>query len=138
MGFTETRLGIIPATIALNVLARNGRRGGPRPRVLSARLFDEAEGNLIWGCSLARCHGELDGGDRGRGCALSVGCAPGAVAAASNLRGIWGRRIERSGPWSTYNRGTGGPLLETEEAAEGNRRLFFDNARRRGSRGDPG
>ena len=51
MGFTETRLGIIPATIGPYVLARMGE-GRARRVFMSARLFDAAEavdlGLLRW------------------------------------------------------------------------------------------
>ena len=82
-GLTETRLGLIPATIGPYVLARMGEDKARRV-FMSARLFggDEAMGlNLIAG--LARADA-LDAAVEAE-VAPYLSCAPGAVAAAKAL-----------------------------------------------------
>ena len=101
MGFTETRLGIIPATIGPYVLARMGE-GRARRVFMSARLFDAAiEAEVV----------------------PYLSCAPGAVAAAKQLARDLGPRIDAQVVDHTI--AALADRWETEEAAEGIG-AFFD------------
>ena len=82
-GLTETRLGLIPATIGPYVLARMGEDRARRV-LMSARLFDAGEAmrlNLL--ASLADA-AVLDAAVEAE-IAPYLSCAPGAVAAATRL-----------------------------------------------------
>lgn len=82
-GLTETRLGLIPATIGPYVLARLGEAMARRV-FMSARLFDAAEAERLG--LLARVVAP-DGIDAAIEAEVSpyLSCAPGAVAAAKAL-----------------------------------------------------
>ena len=92
MGLTETRLGIIPATIGPYVLARVGE-GRARRVFMSSRLFDAAEAqnlgllaNVVPANALAAAiEAEVT---------PYLSCAPGAVAAAKALARSLGPRID--------------------------------------------
>lgn len=91
-GFTEARLGLIPATISPYVLARMGE-GMARRVFMSARLFgaDEARDlGLIAGVASAD---ELDEMVE-REVRAYLACAPGAVAASKRLARSLGPQIE--------------------------------------------
>lgn len=81
--FTETRLGVIPATIGPYVLARMGE-GRARRVFMSARVFDAQEA-----VDLGILSKNVAAGDLARAIEAEVvpylSCAPGAVAAAKQL-----------------------------------------------------
>lgn len=121
MGFTETRLGIIPATIGPYVLARMGE--GPARRVfMSARLFDAAEAIDLGLLARAVPADELDGAIEAE-VVPYLSCAPGAVAAAKQLARDLGPRIDAQVVEHTI--AALADRWETEEAAEGIG-AFFD------------
>lgn len=115
MGLTETRLGIIPATIGPYVLARMGE-GRARRVFMSSRLFDAAEAqtlgllaNVVPAAALAEAiEAEV---------APYLSCAPGAVAAAKALARSLGPRIDAQTIDMTI--AALKARWETEEAAEG-------------------
>ena len=121
MGFTETRLGIIPATIGPYVLARMGE-GRARRVFMSARLFDAAEAVDLG--LLARCvpAADLDAAIE-REVTPYLSCAPGAVAAAKVLARDLGPLIDDKVVARTVDALSA--RWETEEAAEGID-AFFD------------
>ena len=83
MGFTETRLGIIPATIGPYVLARMGE-GRARRVFMSARLFGAAEAVDLGLLARAVPAADLDAAIEAE-VVPYLSCAPGAVAAAKAL-----------------------------------------------------
>ncbi|MEM7519641.1 MAG: crotonase/enoyl-CoA hydratase family protein [Pseudomonadota bacterium] len=83
MGFTETRLGIIPATIGPYVIARMGE-GRARRVFMSARLFSAQEAVALGLLATAVADAELDAAVE-REVVPYLSCAPGAVAAAKAL-----------------------------------------------------
>lgn len=120
-GLTETRLGLIPATIGPYVLARMGEAMARRV-FMSARIFDADEAVTLG--ILARA---VPGGDLDAAIAAEVApyltCAPGAVAAAKALARRLGPVID-----DTVIEQTIAALVaqwETPEAAEGIA-AFFD------------
>ncbi|WP_299612105.1 crotonase/enoyl-CoA hydratase family protein [uncultured Tateyamaria sp.] len=92
MGLTETRLGIIPATIGPYVIARMGE-GRARRVFMSSRLFDAAEA-----VDLGLLAKTVSSDDLAAAVAAEVdpylSCAPGAVAAAKALARGFGPRID--------------------------------------------
>lgn len=82
-GFTETRLGLIPATIGPYVLARMGEAMARRV-FMSARLFDAAEAVRLGLLARAVAPADLDAAVEDE-VAPYLACAPGAVAAAKAL-----------------------------------------------------
>ena len=121
MGFTETRLGIIPATIGPYVLARMGE-GRARQVFMSARLFDAAEAVDLGLLARAVPADELDGAIEAEVIPY-LSCAPGAVAAAKQLARDLGPRIDAQVVEHTI--AALADRWETEEAAEGIG-AFFD------------
>ncbi|MGY9038029.1 MAG: crotonase/enoyl-CoA hydratase family protein [Rhodobacterales bacterium] len=121
MGFTETRLGIIPATIGPYVLARMGE-GRARRVFMSARLFDAAEAIDLGLLARAVPTDELDGAIEAE-VVPYLSCAPGAVAAAKQLARDLGPRIDAQVVEHTI--AALADRWETEEAAEGIG-AFFD------------
>lgn len=121
MGFTETRLGIIPATIGPYVLARMGE-GRARRVFMSARLFGASEavdlGLLARSVPLA----DLDTAIEAE-VTPYLSCAPGAVAAAKKLARELGPRIDDAVVAHTI--AALAARWETDEAAEGIG-AFFD------------
>ncbi|WP_298842156.1 crotonase/enoyl-CoA hydratase family protein [uncultured Roseobacter sp.] len=115
LGLTETRLGLIPATIGPYVLARMGE-GRARRVFMSARVFGapEAVGLGI----LARC---VPAGSLADAVEAEVtpylSCAPGAVAAAKNLARTLGPEIDDELIDRTV--AALAARWESEEAAEG-------------------
>lgn len=92
MGFTETRLGIIPATIGPYVLARMGE-GRARRVFMSARLFDAAEAVDLGLLARAVPADALDAAIEAE-VVPYLSCAPGAVAAAKKLARALGPVID--------------------------------------------
>ncbi|WP_138923028.1 crotonase/enoyl-CoA hydratase family protein [Sulfitobacter sp. BSw21498] len=121
MGFTETRLGIIPATIGPYILARMGE-GRARRVFMSARLFDAAEAIDLGLLARAVPADELDGAIEAE-VVPYLSCAPGAVAAAKQLARDLGPRIDAQVVEHTI--AALADRWETEEAAEGIG-AFFD------------
>ena len=121
MGFTETRLGIIPATIGPYVLARMGE-GRARRVFMSARLFDASEAVDLDLLARAVPADALDAAVE-REVVPYLSCAPGAVAAAKKLARDLGPRIDDDVVAQTI--AALSARWETEEAAEGIG-AFFD------------
>ncbi|MEL6808723.1 MAG: crotonase/enoyl-CoA hydratase family protein [Pseudomonadota bacterium] len=121
MGLTETRLGIIPATIGPYVLARMGE-GRARRVFMSARLFGADEAVALG--LLAR---HVPSADLAEAIEAEVvpylSCAPGAVAEAKSLARALGPRIDAETIDMTI--AALKSRWETEEAAEGIG-AFFD------------
>lgn len=82
-GLTETRLGLIPATIGPYVLARMGEAMARRV-FMSARLFDAAEAVTLGLLARAVAPDALDAAIEAE-IAPYLACAPGAVASAKAL-----------------------------------------------------
>ncbi|MEX0367520.1 MAG: crotonase/enoyl-CoA hydratase family protein [Ruegeria sp.] len=115
MGLTETRLGIIPATIGPYVVARMGE--GPARRVfMSSRLFDAAEA-VDLGVLARSVPADALAEAVEAEVTPYLACAPGAVAEAKALARSFGPRIDE------HTIATSIAALkarwETEEAAEG-------------------
>ncbi|MFD2738588.1 crotonase/enoyl-CoA hydratase family protein [Sulfitobacter aestuarii] len=92
MGLTETRLGLIPATIGPYVLARMGE-GRARRVFMSARLFGADEAVDLGLLARAVPEADLDAAVE-REVVPYLSCAPGAVAAAKQLARDLGPRID--------------------------------------------
>lgn len=124
MGFTETRLGIIPATIGPYIIARMGE-GRARRVFMSARLFGAAEAVDLG--LLARA---VPADDLAAAIEAEVvpylSCAPGAVASAKALARALGPHIGEDTIAMTIDALKS--RWETEEAAEGIG-AFFDKRR---------
>ena len=91
-GFTEARLGLVPATISPYVLARMGE-GCARRVFMSARLFDAAEAVELGLIARTVPAEELDAVVE-REIAAYLACAPGAVAASKRLARSLGSAID--------------------------------------------
>ena len=115
MGFTETRLGIIPATIGPYVLARMGE-GRARRVFMSARLFDAAEAVELGLLARAVPADDLDAAIEAEVIPY-LSCAPGAVAAAKQLARDLGPPIDSAVVEHTI--AALAARWETDEAAEG-------------------
>jgi methylglutaconyl-CoA hydratase len=92
MGLTETRLGLIPATIGPYVVARVGEAMARRV-FFSARLFGAEEAVRLGLLARAVPEAELDAGVEAE-VAPYLSCAPGAVAEAKRLVRALGPRID--------------------------------------------
>jgi methylglutaconyl-CoA hydratase len=92
MGLTETRLGLIPATIGPYVVARMGEPAARRV-FFSARLFGAEEAVRLGLLARAVPAAELDAAVEAE-VAPYLACAPGAVAAAKRLVRELGPRID--------------------------------------------
>ncbi|WP_170404337.1 crotonase/enoyl-CoA hydratase family protein [Ruegeria arenilitoris] len=92
MGLTETRLGLIPATIGPYVIARMGEARARRV-FMSARLFDAAEAVELGLLARAVPADELDAAIEAE-VQPYLSCAPGAVASAKALVRDLGPRID--------------------------------------------
>lgn len=112
-GLTETRLGLIPATISPYVLARIGE-GAARRIFMSPRVF---------GAEMARDLGLIAGVAQDLDAAIEaeiapyLTAAPGAIAAAKSLARSLGPRIDAAVIDATIERLA--DTWETEEAAHG-------------------
>ena len=94
LGLTETRLGLIPATIGPYVLARMGE-GRARRVFMSARLFGAAEAVDLG--ILARTVPAADLDDAIEAEVVPyLSCAPGAVAASKALARALGPKIDEA------------------------------------------
>lgn len=91
-GLTETRLGLIPATIGPYVLARMGEAMARRV-FMSARLFGASEAVTLGLLARAVPAAELDAAVEAE-VAPYLACAPGAVAEAKALARRLGPRID--------------------------------------------
>jgi methylglutaconyl-CoA hydratase len=91
-GLTETRLGLIPATIGPYVIARMGAARARRV-FMSARLFDADEAVRLGLLARAVAPGEFDAAIEDE-VAPYLAVAPGAVAAAKRLVHDLGPRID--------------------------------------------
>ena len=91
-GFTETRLGLIPATIGPYVLSRMGEAMARRV-FMSARLFDAEEAVRLGLLASAVAPADLDAAVEAE-VKPYLSCAPGAVASAKALALRLGGRIE--------------------------------------------
>ena len=94
MGLTETRLGLIPATIGPYVIARMGEARARRV-FMSARPFDAGEAVDLGLLTRAVPAGELAAAAEAE-VAPYLACAPGAVAAAKRLTRELGPRIDEA------------------------------------------
>ena len=92
MGLTETRLGLIPATIGPYVVARMGEARARRV-FFSSRLFGAAEAVELGLLAKAVPEAELDAAVEAE-VAPYLSCAPGAVAEAKALVRALGPRID--------------------------------------------
>ncbi|WP_170357340.1 crotonase/enoyl-CoA hydratase family protein [Ruegeria arenilitoris] len=92
MGLTETRLGLIPATIGPYVIARMGEARARRV-FMSARLFDAAEAVELGLLARAVPADELEAAIEAE-VQPFLSCAPGAVASAKALVRDLGPRID--------------------------------------------
>ncbi|MEM6889932.1 MAG: crotonase/enoyl-CoA hydratase family protein [Pseudomonadota bacterium] len=90
-GLTETRLGLIPATIGPYVIARMGE-GRARRVFMSARLFKAAEA-VDLGIIARRVAPDMLSAEVEAEVAPYLACAPGAVAAAKRLARALGPSI---------------------------------------------
>jgi methylglutaconyl-CoA hydratase len=113
--FSETRLGIIPATIGPYVLARMGE-GNARRVFMSARVFDAAEAERLGIVSRAVATDALDQAVEAE-VAPYLQVAPGAVAAAKKLARDLGRPIDAHVIDDTIRRLA--DIWETPEALHG-------------------
>lgn len=115
MGLTETRLGLIPATIGPYVIARMGEARARRV-FMSARLFDAPEavdlGLLAKAVPPEQLAAAIEDEVR-----PYLSCAPGAVASAKALVRTLGPRIDDATIDQTINELV--ERWETEEAREG-------------------
>lgn len=91
-GLTETRLGLIPATIGPYVLARMGE-GKARRVFMSGRLFDAEEARGLDLIAATAAPEALDAAIEAQ-VAPYLACAPGAVASAKRLARRLGPAIE--------------------------------------------
>ena len=121
MGLTETRLGIIPATIGPYVMARMGE-GRARRVFMSSRVFDAQEAVALGLLARAVPVAEFDAAIE-QEVVPYLSCAPGAVAAAKALARNLGPRIDADTIEMTI--AALKDRWETEEAQEGIA-AFFD------------
>lgn len=120
-GLTETRLGLIPATISPYVVARMGE-GKARRVFMSARLFDAAEARELDLVARVVASGELDAAVE-REVKPYLAAAPGAVARAKALARSLGTPITEAVIAATIERLA--DCWEDPEAHEGIS-AFFD------------
>jgi methylglutaconyl-CoA hydratase len=120
-GLTETRLGLIPATISPYVIARMGE-GPARAVFMSARIFDAAEAVRLNLVTRVVPEAELDAAVEAEAVAY-LACAPTAVAAAKALARSLGPKIDADVIEDTIARLA--DTWETTEAREGIA-AFFD------------
>ena len=90
-GLTETRLGLIPATISPYVIARMGE-GQARRVFMSARIFSAAEAKELGIVSRVAAGDDLDAQIEAE-VAPYLSVAPNAVAPQKDWRDHWGRKL---------------------------------------------
>lgn len=115
MGLTETRLGLIPATIGPYVCARMGEANARRV-FMSGRRFDAAEAVNLGLLARAVPAGDLDAAIEAE-VAPYLDCAPGAVARAKALLRALGPTIDEATIQHTI--GELAACWEGDEAPEG-------------------
>ncbi|MEP4197375.1 MAG: crotonase/enoyl-CoA hydratase family protein [Aliishimia sp.] len=115
MGLTETRLGIIPATIAPYVIARMGE-GRARRVFMNAKLFRADEAVELGLLARAVPTGDLEAAVEAEVLPY-LSCAPGAVAAAKALARELGPRLDNQVIDLTIDQLVS--RWETDEAVEG-------------------
>ncbi len=120
MGLTETRLGIIPATIGPYVISRMGEARARRV-FMSARIFGAGEAVELGLLAKAVPAEELAAAVEAE-VAPYLSCAPGAVAAAKQLTRELGPRIDDAVIDATIQALV--DRWETDEAAEGIEAFF--------------
>ncbi len=125
-GLTETRLGLIPATIGPYVLARMGEDKARRV-FMSGRLFDTAEAEKLNLVARVVAPDELDAAVEAEAVPY-LSCAPGAVAEAKALARALGPRIDDQVIDDTIDRLV--QVWEGSEAPEGIA-AFFDKRKPR-------
>ncbi len=120
-GFTEARLGLVPATIGPYVIARMGE-GMARRVFMSARLFDADEALALGLVGRVVPAADLDAAVEAE-VAPYLACAPGAVAASKRLARSLGPAIDEA----TVER-TVAALADAWEKPEGQEGVsaFFD------------
>ena len=128
-GLTETRLGLIPATIGPYVIARVGA-GRARRVFMSSRRFDAREAVDLGILARAVPEGDLDAAVEAD-VAPYLACAPGAVADAKRLARSLGPVIDAATIEATV--AALAARWEGDEAAEGVG-AFFDKRRPRWAR----
>jgi methylglutaconyl-CoA hydratase len=114
-GLTETRLGLIPATISPYVIARMGE-GRARAVFMSARVFGAAEAQALGLVTRVVAADALDAAVEAEA-APYLAAAPGAVAAAKALARSLGPAIDAGVIAATIERLA--DVWETAEAREG-------------------
>ncbi|RMH46744.1 MAG: crotonase/enoyl-CoA hydratase family protein [Alphaproteobacteria bacterium] len=124
LGLTETRLGLVPATISPYVIARMGE-GKARRVFMSARLFPATEAVSLDLVARAVPAEDLDQAVEEE-IAPYFSAAPGAVGAAKRLARRLGPRIDESVIAETIE--TLADQWETEEAREGISAFFARRA----------
>ncbi|MEM6824332.1 MAG: crotonase/enoyl-CoA hydratase family protein [Pseudomonadota bacterium] len=112
---SETRLGLIPATISPYVMARIGE-GCARQIFMSARRFDAVEAQRLGLVARVAAGGDLDTAVEAE-VAPYLSVAPGAVGAAKALARALGPRIDDEVVEDTVQRLA--DIWETEEARHG-------------------
>ncbi|WP_332699726.1 crotonase/enoyl-CoA hydratase family protein [Devosia sp.] len=120
-GLTETRLGLIPATIGPYVIARLGEAMARRV-FMSARIFDAAEAMALGIVARTIAPGQLDAAVEAE-VVPYLAAAPGAVSAAKTLARRLGPRIDAAVIEASVT--ALADVWETEEAREG-LAAFFD------------
>jgi methylglutaconyl-CoA hydratase len=125
-GLTETRLGLIPATIGPYVIARIGE-GMARRVFMSSRRFDAAEARELGVVARVVAADALDASVEAE-VAPYLDCAPGAVAEAKALARSLGPVIDEEAVARTIDALT--HRWEGEEAAEGVGAFFEKRAPR--------
>ncbi len=120
-GLTETRLGLIPATISPYVVARIGE-GRARPLFMSARLFDVLEARALGLVTAVVAADQLDAAIKAE-VATYFAAAPGAAGRAKRLARSLGAPITDAVIAATIEQLA--DTWETDEAREGVR-AFFD------------
>lgn len=114
-GFTETRLGLIPATIGPYVIARMGE-GNVRRVFMSARLFDADEACKLGVIAKAVAEEDIDNAIKAE-VQPYLSVAPRAVGAAKALARRLGPRIDKDATNETIQRLA--DIWESDEAREG-------------------
>lgn len=124
LGLTETRLGLIPATIGPYVIARMGE-GRARRVFMSARLFEAAEAVSLGLLSRTVDPAELDAAIEAETVPY-LSCAPGAVAEAKALARALGPVIDEAVIESTI-----AALVKRWDSAEAQQGIaaFFDKSK---------
>ncbi len=114
-GFTETRLGLIPANIGPYVVARMGEARARRV-FMSARIFDAAEAVALGLLSRTVAADDLNAAAEAE-VVPYLNCAPGAVAASKRLVQHLGPQVDDA--VMDYTAAELGKRWDSDEGAEG-------------------